>query len=112
MERAGNDRAGINRAARYTCADDADGQAHQRRFPDGGLDPAGQHHGAGTGHGAAAPAASVFTGECTDAVRALGPDGSRRPRAGRGQEAGGVEIIARRRTGPACARSAGSRRRE
>ena len=101
------ERAGYGHAGCHTRANDAGGQTHQRRLPDGGLDPGRQHHEPGAGHGASAvrgaPAASVIAGKCAIAATApgLGADGR--------QETGCVEIIACGSTGPACACGAGSR---
>ena len=92
-------------------------QTDQCRFPQRRLDPAGQHHDARAGRGAAArrtaPAAINTAGDCTLAVAASDADGI--PRAGGGQETAGAEVLAEaRRSGSACAgctcaRNAGSR---
>ena len=105
MERAGN--AGLG-AGCHAYADDAHGQTHQCRFSLGRLDPAHQHHDAGTGHYAAARAAfdRVDTG-CTTAFTPSGGSG----RTGCRQEASRAEIRACAWAGSTCTRrgSAGAR---
>ena len=107
MERAGNAGPGAGCSA---DANDAHGQTHQCRFSLGRLDPAHQHHDAGTWHYAAARAAfdRIDTGcQYTTASTPSGGSVCARCR----QEAGRVEISACARAGSACTRrgSAGAR---
>ena len=98
-------------AGRRVIAFGADGQTHQCRFPDRRLDPAGQHHDARAGRGAAArrtaPAAIDTAGDCAIAVAASDADGN--PRAGGGQETIGAEVLGEARSsGSACAGRTGT----
>jgi hypothetical protein len=92
------------------CAIDAHRQTHQCRVPDGGLDPACQHHDAGAWRGSAAVGAALDVGgsQCAIAVTAPGFDAN--GWIGRGQKAGCAEIFARNlRAGSACAGGVSSR---
>jgi len=99
-------------AGRRVIAFGAAGQTHQCRFPQRRLDPAGQHHGARAGRGAAArrtaPAAIDAAGDCTLAVAASDANGV--ARAGGSQKTGGTEVLSEARSsGSACAARAGAR---
>jgi hypothetical protein len=99
-------------AGRRVIAFGADGQTHQCRFSQRRLNPAGQHHDARAGRGAAArrtaPAAIDTAGDCTLAVAA--PDADGIPRAGGSQKTRGAEVLAEASSsGSACAGRTGAR---